>query len=130
MTPLLVLGLWLAAVPATAPSSPATAALFAVTIRIGPAWVADKAPAEQSFFREHSENIRKLKADGHLVLGGRFSDVGLLLLRARDTEEARALIERDPAVKAGVFAYEAHPWHGFAWGCVENPGAPAPTAPR
>ncbi len=130
MTPFLIFGLALAA---QAPPVPAPAgdagSLFAVTLRVGPAWVTEKAPREQSFFREHSENIRRLRAEGQLVVGGRFSDVGLLLVRARSVEEARALIERDPAIKAGVFQYEAHPWQTFAGGCLETPAPPSSPAP-
>ena len=40
------------------------------------------------------------------------------MLRAANVEEARALVERDPAVKAGTFAVDVQPFYPFMPGCV------------
>jgi uncharacterized protein YciI len=128
--PLLACGLALALAAAAAPpqdptppESPAPAAvprLFAVVFRTGPAWDAAKPPREQRHFKDHSENIAALKAEGRLALGGRFADVGLLLVRAASQAEADSLVARDPSVAAGVFKAEVHPWSTFAEGCVQR----------
>jgi uncharacterized protein YciI len=100
--------------------TPAPAAIFAVTFRTGPGWDKAKAPAEQKSFAEHGRNIRALGEEGRLVLGGRFGEVGLLLVRAADEKEARSLIDRDPSEAAGTFTAEVHRWSTFADGCVER----------
>ena len=105
-----------------APPAAPTAKLFAVTFRTGPAWEAGKPPGEQRHFKDHSANIGKLKSEGRLVVGGRFSDVGLLLVRAASQEEAQSFVDRDPSVAAGIFKAEIHPWSTFAAGCVEGGG--------
>jgi uncharacterized protein YciI len=105
---------------ASPPAPPAK--LFAVTFRTGPAWEAGKPPGEQRHFKDHSANIAKLKTEGRLVVGGRFSDVGLLLVRAATQEEAQSFVDRDPSVAGGTFKAEVHPWSTFAAGCLEGGG--------
>jgi uncharacterized protein YciI len=56
--------------------------------------------------------MRSLQALGTLVLGGPFLDDagGLIVVRAEDADEARTLLQADPAVQEGVMVAEAHPW--------------------
>jgi uncharacterized protein YciI len=107
--------------PSPSPSAPASppAKLFAVVIRTGPAWDPAKPPGEQRLFKEHSQNIGRLKSEGRLAVGGRFSDMGLLLVKAASAQEAQALMDQDPSLAAGTFKAEIHPWSTFAAGCVE-----------
>ena len=107
-------------VPASPAAVPAPARTFALVFRAGPAWDKAKSPGQQLHFADHSANIRRLREEGRLQLGGRFSDVGLLLVKAADEAEARSLVDRDPSVKAGVFTAEAHPFATFAEGCVSR----------
>jgi len=92
--------------------------VFAVTFRTGPGWDAAKPPGEQLHFADHSRNLRQLRADGQILLGGRFGEVGLVLLRAKSEEEARGLVERDLAIQAGTFEAEIHRWSPFMAGCT------------
>jgi uncharacterized protein YciI len=108
-----------AAAPVQEPTAP-PARVFAVVFRAGPAWDAAKPPGEQVGFKDHSANIARLKAEGRLLIGGRFSDAGLLLVRAASREEAQSLLDRDPTVASGVFKAEVHPWSTFAAGCLEG----------
>lgn len=78
------------------------------------------ASLEQKHFADHSKNINTLRTEGRLVLGGRFGEWGLILISAADEAEARALIDRDPSVGAGVFKAEVNAWSTFAEGCVER----------
>jgi uncharacterized protein YciI len=87
--------------------------LFAVQIRVGPKWDPSKATHEQALFREHSANLKRLRDAGHLVVGARYSDVGLIVLAADSLDSARAMIDADPSVSAGTFAYEIHPINVF-----------------
>ena len=113
-------------VPSTPSASPAPAKrTFALVFRTGPAWDKAKAPGAQAHFADHSANIRRLREEGRLLVGGRFSDLGLLLVEAADAAEARTFVDRDASVRAGVFAAEVHPWSTFAEGCVTR-AKPAP----
>ncbi len=108
--------------PASAPASTAAAPrLFAIEIRVGPKWDATKPPGEQTHFREHSANLRRLRDAGILVLGARYGEVGLVVLSATSLEGARAMMDADPAMQAGVFAYEAHAFNVFYPGTVGAP---------
>lgn len=111
-----------AADPATAPARDASGTrLFAVQIRTGPKWDAAKPPPQQPFFAEHSANLRRLREKGHLVLGARYAEVGLVVLSAASEAEARAMMDEDPSFRAGVFVYEVHPFNVFYPGTVEAP---------
>jgi uncharacterized protein YciI len=114
-----------AAPPSAAPASPAGGAVFALVFRTGPAWDKSKAPGQQPFFAEHSKNLRDLRAEGRLVMGARFSDLGLVLVRAASVEDARALVDRDPSVTNRTFEVEVHPFHAFMPGCVGPESPPA-----
>ncbi len=64
--------------------------------------------------QSHMANIRKMFADGKLVVAGPFTgkgDIrGIFILKVGSMEEAKALTEQDPMVKAGVLVMEIHPW--------------------
>ncbi len=119
--PLLCLGLALACA-GTAATAPAPAAkLFTVTITTGPAWDAAKPANEQKFFREHSANLARLRAEGLSVLGGRYGDKGLLLVRAPDEAAARAEFAKDPAIAAGTFQATVEEYRAFQHGDTRPP---------
>jgi hypothetical protein len=101
-----------------APSDPA-ANLYAVEIRTGANWDAAKPAHEQAHFREHSANLKRLRDQGHLVLGARYSDKGLLVLRAASDQDAHAMLADDPSIRAKVFGYELHPFNVFYGGSVQ-----------
>ena len=104
--------------PASAAAAP-QGRLFAVEFKVGPKWVASKPPGEQEFFREHSANLHKLREQGSLVLGARYSDKGLVVLAAESEAAARAMVDQDPAVKHGTFSYELHDFSVFYGGTVQ-----------
>lgn len=103
---------------ASAPADPAPPT-FAVEIRTGPGWDARKPPQEQALFREHSAHLRRLREEGHVLLGARYADKGLLVVTAADAAAARALFDADPSMKAGTFVFELHPLSVFYGGCVQ-----------
>ena len=107
--------------PQSAPAADQTAAakpVFAIVFRTGPAWDAGKPPAEQAFFADHSKNLRALREEGRILLGGRFSDQGLVLVQAASQEEAQGFVDRDASVKNGTFRAEVHRFAPFMAGCV------------
>jgi len=62
----------------------------------------------------HLANLKALMATPQGVIAGPIGDQGrlrgVLVLRTATVDEARAIASNDPAVKAGVFAIEVHPW--------------------
>lgn len=111
------------AAPSAAPATSTSAApkLFAIEIRVGPRWDVNRPPGQQTYFREHSANLRGLREAGQLVLGARYGEVGLVVLAAASLEEACAMMDADPAIQAGVFTYQAYPFNVFYAGTVEAP---------
>jgi uncharacterized protein YciI len=65
---------------------------------------------------EHLAHLGKMSEAGKLVGAGPFLDGGdlrgILIFKAASIEEARAMAEADPAVKAGRLILEFHPWLG------------------
>jgi uncharacterized protein len=66
----------------------------------------------------HLKNIGRLAKEGKLLLAGPFLDkgdlAGIFIFNVTTIEEARNLVATDPAVKAGLFDMELHPWYGSA----------------
>ena len=63
----------------------------------------------------HLENIGKQVKSGKMVMAGPFMDDGNLrglFLYDCPAEEAKGLIEMDPAIVAGRLSYEMRPWYG------------------
>jgi len=71
-------------------------------------------------FRGHMENINQLVAQKKLILAGPFDQNernyrGLFILNQVATvEEAKTLLQTDPAIGAGLLDVELYPWYGSA----------------
>ena len=62
----------------------------------------------------HLAYVRELKAKGKAIAGGPVTSFNwaLLLLKVDSLEEARAIVENDPAVKGGIFSdTKVEPWY-------------------
>jgi uncharacterized protein YciI len=61
----------------------------------------------------HSAYTKKLSDEGVILMRGVCTDssYGIVLFQAESSEEARAIFEADPAVQAGIFHTEVHPFH-------------------
>jgi uncharacterized protein len=83
-------------------------------LRKGPAWTPGESPELQKLQEAHMAHIRAMGQSGKLLVAGPFSDGGdlrgMFVFRTETQEEARALAEQDPAVKAGRLVLEWHPW--------------------
>lgn len=89
-----------------------------VLLKTGTADTAD-AEARQVAFSGHFTNMKKMADAGKLVLAGPFADDtgvkrGLFIFNVTTLEDARQLVESDPAVKAGYLDYELTKWYGSA----------------
>jgi uncharacterized protein YciI len=97
------------------PSKPIklTTAYLAFLTR-GAKWTPEKTPATEELQKAHIANIVRLADLKKLVVAGPFGDNGQLrgifVFKVASLEEARALTETDPAVKAGRLAIDLHPW--------------------
>lgn len=72
----------------------------------------------KSLLQGHLQNIVRLANAGKLALAGPMMDdtgiEGIFILNVKTVAEAEALSQTDPAVKAGLFTMEFHPWYGSA----------------
>jgi uncharacterized protein YciI len=95
---------------------PGMKSTFLVLYRPGPAWVAGKHIREQPP-KEHGKYMLELYERGAMKSAGPFDDDtgAAIVLEAADEAEARSVIAADPAVKAGIFTHEIHPWGLVPW---------------
>ena len=81
----------------------------------GAKWTPEETAETRRLQEAHMANIVKMGAEGKLVVAGPFADKGdlrgLYVFRVASAEEAKALVESDPAVAAGRFRFEIHPWY-------------------
>jgi len=86
-------------------------------LKAGPNQDQDSIAAAQ-LQRAHLDNIFRLADEGKLAVAGPFLDggdlKGVYIFNVSTVEEARALTETDPAIKAGRLVMELHPWYGSA----------------
>jgi len=83
-------------------------------LRKGPKWTAEDNAYTRSIQEGHMANIKKMAATGKLIVAGPFSDNGdlrgVFIFKVKSVDEARAMVDADPAVKAGRLVVELHPW--------------------
>lgn len=77
------------------------------------------AEEKTNLFKGHMDNIGRLAKEGKLVVAGPFMKNdrnyrGIYIFNVATIEEAKALVETDPAVKANIFEVELTPWYGTA----------------
>ncbi|MEZ5425135.1 MAG: YciI family protein [Pyrinomonadaceae bacterium] len=88
-----------------------------VILKTGPAKITDEKKRKE-LFEGHFANMGRLAKEGKLVLAGPFveggENRGLFVFDVKTIEEARALVDSDPSVKAGIFKAELIKWYGSA----------------
>ncbi len=81
----------------------------------GAQWTPGDTPELQRLQQEHLAHIRAMADTGKLLLAGPFTDGGdlrgMFVFKVDSKEEAKALADEDPAVKAGRLRVEFHPWY-------------------
>lgn len=86
-------------------------------LRRGPKWTAEKTPETDKLQAAHMANINALAKTGKLVIAGPFENAGdyagVFVFKVSSLDEARALAESDPAIKAGRLVADVHPWLVF-----------------
>jgi len=96
----------------------------------GPNWTARETDETRRIQEGHLANFRKLADAGRLIVAGPFSDNGelrgMLIFKLDSVDEARRLMDADPALKAGRLTLELHPWFAAAGLRVDPPKPAAP----
>ncbi len=113
-----------------AQTTPAAEQLFIVHFTTGPGWDTAKPPPEQMFFREHSANLNRLRRDGRLLLGARYGDKGMIVLRAADEAGVRTELAQDPSLEAGTFDAQIDAFRPFMHGSTNYLTTPEALALR
>jgi len=113
--PALLLLLAACAAPPAPPAAPAARDHVLVLLRSGPAAAGMPAEERQRLQAEHMQNIGRMAEARTLLMAGPFGRDhadptlrGLYVFDVADTDAAHALAASDPAVSAGVLAFEAH----------------------
>ncbi len=89
-----------------------------VILKTGKAKIENK-DTLNALFKGHMTNIQRMVKEGLLFVAGPFGQNelayrGLFILNVKTKEEAQALCDTDPAIKAGVFDVDLIPWYGSA----------------
>ena len=83
-------------------------------LRRGPKWTATRTPETEKLQADHMAHINSMARSGKLVIAGPFENAGdyagVFVFKGNSIDEARALAENDPTVKAGRLVIEIHPW--------------------
>ena len=92
---------------------------FVALYTTGSSWDATKQFYDQTYFNEHSAHLSALRKSGNIAVGGRYSDTGLILIKAKNEIEALQLINDDPAIRNELFKVSIFPFDPFYSGCIE-----------
>jgi len=90
--------------------------LFIVHFEKGASWDESLQPQMQTKFREHSLNLNLLRKEKVIVFGARYSDLGVIIIKAKSLSMAKSIIVIDPGVKSGIFNFRIeklnifYPW--------------------
>lgn len=89
-----------------------------VILKTGPVTIENKKTTD-SLFAGHLKNIQRLANEGKLVVAGPLkknekSYRGIFILNVKTAEEAKTLLQTDPAIKAQLLDPELYGWYGSA----------------
>ena len=72
----------------------------------------DATPEEDRVIGNHFQYLKRLLAEGKLILAGPCEDasMGLAVFETADEKEARDILAADPAVQGGVFTCDLKPY--------------------
>ncbi len=94
--------------------------LYIVTYTTGKSWDHSKQPYDQRHFKSHSAHLSSLRKSGVITAGARYSDKGIIIIRAESTDNAKHIIESDTAVSTQLFNVAIDKLSVFYPGCLER----------
>lgn len=85
---------------------------FVFLYRPGPNWISGKPVSDQSL-EDHLDYLLNLSSRGLVTIGGPFQDGsgGLVIAEATDVEEAKELVNRDPAIRQSTLTADVFEWN-------------------
>ena len=86
---------------------------FVVLYTIGENWDTTKQTHEQLYFKEHSSHLSELRKAKTIIIGGRYSDTGMILLKAKDETDAQETITKDISIHNKIFKANFFPFNPF-----------------
>jgi hypothetical protein len=92
---------------------------FVVLYTVGEAWDNNKEIFDQPYMEEHSKFLSKLRKEKTITMGARYSSTGMIILKAKDLQEATSIMDGDVSVKNKLFRFELYEMDVFYEGCVE-----------
>lgn len=92
---------------------------FIVLYSVGEAWDTTKQFYEQKHFDDHSDFLSNLRKNKKIPIGARYSDKGMIILKAKNEAEALKIMEGDVSVKNKLFRFELFEMDVFYEGCLE-----------
>ena len=111
-----LLGWWFVVAAPPAQDDYEMTAYYMYFLDKGPSWSGAETPENATLQQAHLANFARLHQEGQLAVVGPFGDDtdmrGMGLLRAASIDEARAIAEADPAVKAGHLKVRIYTWWG------------------
>jgi uncharacterized protein YciI len=71
---------------------------------------------DNKIVENHFNQLMKMKDDGVVILAGRTlnderSAFGIVIFNAKDDEDAKRIMESDPAIMEGIMSGELFPYH-------------------
>jgi uncharacterized protein len=107
---------WRSAAAADTEPTASAKVTFLLIYRPGPAWPQGKKVSELPL-KEHGNYMLSLYKKGAMKLAGPLTDNagGAVVLEVSGESEAQAIVADDPAVRAGLFVSELHPWAPVSW---------------
>lgn len=94
---------------------------FVVLYTTGEAWDTTKQFYDQAYFEEHSNFLSKLRKQKTIVTGGRYSDKGMIIIKAQNEKTALFIMDGDVSVKNKTFKFELFELDVFYEGCIDLP---------
>ena len=92
--------------------------LYAVVYTIGKNWVRHKKAHEQAYHMAHSSYLEKLRKAGNVVMGGRYGENELLVMKAKSLSDATSLAQLDSAITLQTFQVSVFPFNALYPGYV------------
>ncbi|KAA3632834.1 MAG: hypothetical protein DWP97_10315 [Calditrichaeota bacterium] len=92
--------------------------LFSVELSLGKYWDTTKEAYLQTGFQEHVANMKKLRTEGKLIIGARYGDLGMLIIKADSIAEVFTIMQNDPMVADSLFNADIQQFNTFYDGCT------------
>ncbi len=113
IAPIMMVALLLAALAPPGPGQSAKRQEFLFLLEARSTFFDDATEAEMQVMAEHFEYLKGQHREGRLLLAGRALDrpLAIYVVQASSRAEAEEIVNSDPAVKAGIMRWQAHPFH-------------------